>query len=95
MVASALETRAVEQANKTTGGLRMTGSNSVRRSHRLAVAVGTVLAGYVGVAGAAQWRLDNGTQVIWNTSISVGASWRAAESVAMNSIPESTVSCSD
>ena len=55
----------------------MSGSNSIRRSHRLAVAVGTVLAGYFGVAGAAQWRLDNGTQVIWNTSISMGASWRA------------------
>jgi hypothetical protein len=55
----------------------MSGSNSVRRSHRLAVAVGAVFAGYVGVAGAAQWRLENGAQVIWNTSISVGASWRA------------------
>ena len=55
----------------------MTGSNSVRHSHRLAAAVGMVVAGYAGVAGAAQWRLDNGSQVVWNTSISVGASWRA------------------
>jgi hypothetical protein len=41
------------------------------------VAVGTVLAGYAGIAGAAQWRYDNGTQLIWNTSISLGANWRA------------------
>ena len=46
-------------------------------SHRLAAAVGAILTGYAGVAGAAQWRFDNGTQLIWNTSISVGASWRA------------------
>ena len=55
----------------------MTGSNSVRRSQRLALAIGTVIAGYAGVAGAEQWRFDNGTQLVWNTSISVGASWRA------------------
>jgi len=55
----------------------MTGSNTVRRSRRLAVAVGAALAGYASLAGATQWRFDNGSQVIWNTSISVGASWRA------------------
>ena len=55
----------------------MTGSNSVRRSQHLAVAVGVALAGYASVAGAAQWRFDDGSQVIWNTSILVGASWRA------------------
>ena len=55
----------------------MTGSNARRRSQRLAAAVGMVFAGYAGVTGAAQWRFDDGSQVIWNTSISVGASWRA------------------
>ena len=55
----------------------MTGSNFARHSHRLAIAVGAILTGYAGAAGAAQWRFDNGAQVIWNTSISVGASWRA------------------
>ncbi len=55
----------------------MTGSNFARRSRRLAVAVGAILTGYAGVAGAAQWRFDEGAQLIWNTSISVGASWRA------------------
>ena len=55
----------------------MTGSNFLRRSQRLTVAVGVVLAGYASVAGAAQWRLDNGTQLIWNTTLSVGTNWRA------------------
>jgi hypothetical protein len=49
----------------------------VWHSRPLAVAVGTLLAGYVGTADAVQWRFDNGTQLIWNTSVSVGASWRA------------------
>ena len=39
----------------------MTGSNFARRSRRLAVAVGAILTGYAGVAGAAQWRFDNGS----------------------------------
>ena len=55
----------------------MTGSNFLRRSQRLTAAIGVVLAGYAGVAGAAQWRLDNGTQLIWNTTLSVGTNWRA------------------
>ena len=55
----------------------MTRRIGARHSQRLAAAVGTVLAGYVGIAGAAQWRFDNGTQLIWNTSISLGANWRA------------------
>ena len=55
----------------------MTACNSIRHPSRLAAAIGTVLAGYAGVAGAVQWRFDEGTQLIWNTSISVGASWRA------------------
>ena len=58
-------------------GASMARNNFARHSHRLAAAVGAILTGYAGVAGAAQWRFDNGTQVIWNTSISVGASWRA------------------
>jgi hypothetical protein len=55
----------------------MTGGNFARHSRRLALAVGTILAGYAGAAGAMNWRFDNGTQLVWNTSISLGASWRA------------------
>jgi hypothetical protein len=46
-------------------------------SRRLALAVGVVLAGFATSASAAQWRYDNGVQLIWNTRVSVGANWRA------------------
>ena len=36
-----------------------------------------MLTGYAGVSGAAQWRFDDNSQLIWNTSITVGASFRA------------------
>lgn len=50
-----------------------------RTSRRLALAVSAVFAGHAGIAGAANWRFDNGTQLIWNTSISLGANWRAQD----------------
>ena len=49
---------------------------SGRRSG-LSCAVAATLACYAGSAGAVQWRFDNGSQLIWNTSITLGASWRA------------------
>jgi hypothetical protein len=54
-------------------------SNQVRvfsgRRTLLSTAVAAVLACYSGSAAAVQWRFDNGSQLIWNTSITVGASW--------------------
>jgi hypothetical protein len=55
----------------------MTLSMPHRSPRRLALAVGVVLAGCATSAGAAQWRYDNGVQLIWNTTVSVGANWRA------------------
>jgi hypothetical protein len=48
-----------------------------RRSIAVSVAVAAVLACHAGPVGAEQWRLENGTQVTWDTSITVGATWRA------------------
>jgi len=55
----------------------MTLSMLHRSSRRLALAVGVALAGCATSAGAVQWRYDNGAQLIWNTTVSVGANWRA------------------
>jgi hypothetical protein len=50
-----------------------------RRSLALATVVGSVLASYAGTAGAIEFELDNGVRINWNTTLSVGASWRAEE----------------
>jgi hypothetical protein len=41
------------------------------------MAIGVALAGSAVTASAAQWRYDNGVQLVWNTTISVGTNWRA------------------
>jgi hypothetical protein len=51
--------------------------NPGRRSTVLATVVGAVLASYAGGAAALDWELDNGTSINWNTTLSVGGSWRA------------------
>jgi hypothetical protein len=47
-----------------------------RRNTVLATVIGTVLASYAGSAAALEFEFDNGARVNWNTTISVGASWR-------------------
>jgi len=48
-----------------------------RRSTVLAAAIGTALAAYAGGAQALEFEFDNGTRINWNTTLSVGSSWRA------------------
>jgi hypothetical protein len=48
-----------------------------RRSAQLAAVIGVVLAGYAGSATALEFEFDNGSRLNWNTTISVGASFRA------------------
>lgn len=48
--------------------------NSVRRA-----VVGAVLASFAGAAGALEFETENGTRINWNTTISVGSSWRSEE----------------
>src|SRR5262249_47290756 len=43
----------------------------------LAIAIGAVLSTYAGAAAAMEFELDNGARVNWNTTISIGSSWRA------------------
>jgi hypothetical protein len=50
-----------------------------RRSAVLATVIGAVLAGYSGGASALEFEFDNGARLNWNTTISVGASWRAQD----------------
>ena len=50
-----------------------------RRNTVLAAVIGSVLAGYAGSAAALQFEFENGTTVNWNTTISVGANWRAED----------------
>ena len=50
-----------------------------RRNTVLAAVIGTVLASYAGGAAALEFEFDNGTRVNWNTTISVGTSWRAED----------------
>jgi hypothetical protein len=50
-----------------------------RNSTVLATVIGTVLAGYAGGASALEFEFDNGVRVNWNTTLSVGASWRAED----------------
>jgi hypothetical protein len=50
-----------------------------RRSAQLAAVIGVVLAGYAGSATALEFEFDNGGKLNWNTTVSVGASWRAED----------------
>ena len=50
-----------------------------RRNTVLTAAIGTVLASFAGSASALDWELDNGTRINWNTTLSVGTSYRATE----------------
>lgn len=50
-----------------------------RRNTVLATVVGAVLASYAGGAAALDWELDNGATINWNTTLSVGSSWRASD----------------
>jgi hypothetical protein len=50
-----------------------------RRSAVLATVIGSVLAAYAGSATAIEYESEDGTRVIWNTTVTVGASWRAED----------------
>ncbi len=50
-----------------------------RRNTVLGTVIGTVLASYAGGAGALEFETDGGTRIIWNTTLSVGSSWRDQE----------------
>jgi hypothetical protein len=67
--------------NKATGGFQMMSESMVRgrRNTVLAAVIGSVLAGYAGSAAALQFEFENGTTVNWNTTLSVGANWRAED----------------
>jgi hypothetical protein len=53
--------------------------NSGRCRTALGVAIGAVLASYAGGVGALEFETENGTRINWNTTISVGSSWRSEE----------------
>ena len=53
--------------------------NRDRRSAMLAAVIGTVLASYAGSAAAIEFEFENGGKLNWNTTVSVGASWRAED----------------
>ena len=48
-----------------------------RRNLVLATVVGSVLAAYAGGVSALDFEFDNGGRLNWNTTLSVGSSWRA------------------
>ena len=48
-----------------------------RRNTVLAGVIGAVLASYAGGASALEFEFENGARLNWNTTLSVGASWRA------------------
>jgi hypothetical protein len=50
-----------------------------RRNTVLATVVGAVLASYAGGAAALDYEMDNGATINWNTTLSVGSSWRATD----------------
>jgi hypothetical protein len=54
---------------------------AIRRpaSARLALACGAVLAACAGSANALEFEFENGMRLNWNTTLSVGSSWRAEE----------------
>ena len=49
------------------------------RSTVLAAVIGTVLASYAGSASALDFEFENGGRLNWNTTVSVGSSWRAED----------------
>jgi hypothetical protein len=51
--------------------------NQGRRNTVLGAVIGTVLASFAGSASALEFESDNGMTVNWNTTLSVGSSWRA------------------
>ena len=53
--------------------------NPDRRSAQLAAVIGAVLACYAGSAAAIEFEFENGGKLNWNTTVSVGASWRAEQ----------------
>ncbi len=53
--------------------------NPDRRSAQLAAVIGTVLACYASSATAIEFEFENGGKLNWNTTVSVGASWRAED----------------
>src|SRR4030095_15357544 len=68
-------------SSRQSGGYLMTTQflDPGRRTTVLGAVIGAVLASYAGSAAALEWEGENGTRVIWNTTISVGSSWRAEE----------------
>jgi hypothetical protein len=50
-----------------------------RRNTVLATVIGAVLASYAGSASALEFEFDNGARLNWNTTLSVGSSWRAED----------------
>ena len=55
-----------------------------RRNTVLAAVIGTVLAaGYASSASALEWEFENGGRLNWNTTISLGSSWRASDPNAL------------
>lgn len=51
--------------------------NRDRRNTALAAVIGAVLATYASGAAALEFEMDNGAKINWNTTLSVGSSWRA------------------
>jgi len=50
-----------------------------RRNTVLATVIGAVLASYAGSASALEFEFEDGSRLNWNTTLSVGSSWRAEE----------------
>jgi hypothetical protein len=63
------------------GGLQMTSESMVqdRRSTLLAGVIGAVLASYASGAAALEFNFDDGSRLNWNTTLSVGSSWRSED----------------
>src|SRR4026208_2643882 len=53
--------------------------NPGRRGTVLGTVIGAVLSSFSSGTSALEFETETGTRVIWNTSISVGSSWRAEE----------------
>src|SRR5512134_3744121 len=58
---------------------RMTNETLNRRSTVLAAVIGTVLASYAGGAAAIDFEFEDGSRLNWNTTVSIGSSWRAED----------------
>jgi len=54
-------------------------TSRTRRSAVLATVIGSVLASYAGSALALEFEFENGARLNWNTTLSVGTSWRAED----------------